>query len=70
LRQEVQREIASLRQYWLTNASRRPPSVDYDIVLRKLIELSRQLANARVIVFNDHGEQQMMDINGQVIRKT
>ncbi|GAB4474397.1 MAG: hypothetical protein Kow0088_10390 [Anaerolineales bacterium] len=70
LRQETQKELTSLHQYWLTNASRRPPSVDYDVVLRKLIELSRHLANARIVIFNEQGGQELMDINGQVIQKT
>ncbi|MCX8061804.1 MAG: hypothetical protein N3D16_04420 [Anaerolineales bacterium] len=70
IRERVEREITSLRQYWLTNASRRPPSVDYDVVLRKLIELSRQLANAKIVVVNEQGRQELMDINGQVILKT
>ena len=67
LRQKAAQELLSLRQYWLTNASRRPASVDYDVVLRRLIELSRHLANARVIFLNEDGQQEMMDINGQVI---
>lgn len=70
IRQKAAQEIASLRQYWLTNVSRRPPSVDYDVVLRKLIELSRHLANAKVIFINEQGQQETMDINGQVIQKT
>lgn len=69
LRQKATQELLSLRQYWLTNVSRRPPSVDYDVVLRRLIELSRHLANARIIIVNEDGQQEMMDINGQVIRK-
>ncbi len=69
LRQKATQELASLRQYWLSNASRRPPSVDYDVVLRRLIELSRHLANARIVFVNEDGQQEMMDINGQVIRK-
>lgn len=69
LRQKAAQELLSLRQYWLSNASRRPPSVDYDVVLRRLIELSRHLANARIIIVNEDGQQEMMDINGQVIRK-
>lgn len=70
MRQKVSQELTSLRQYWLTNASRRPPSVDYDVVLRKLIELSRYLANAKIVVVNEQGQQELMDINGQVILKT
>jgi len=69
LRQKAAQELLSLRQYWLTNASRRPPSVDYDVVLRRLIELSRHLANARIVINNEDGQQEMMDINGQVIKK-
>ncbi|MCS7248563.1 MAG: hypothetical protein NZ840_10015 [Anaerolineales bacterium] len=69
LRQEVNQELSSLRQYWLTNASRRPPSVDYDIVLRRLIELSRSFANAKVYWINEQGQQEVMDINGQILQK-
>ncbi len=69
LRQKAERELSSLRQYWLTNASRRPASVDYDVVLRKLIELSRHLANAKITLVNEVGQQEMMDINGQIILK-
>lgn len=69
LRQKAAQELLSLRQYWLSNVNRRPPSVDYDVVLRRLIELSRHLANARITIVNEDGQQEMMDINGQVIKK-
>lgn len=70
LRLKNQEELESVRQYWLTNTAHKSPAMDYDIVLKKLIEISRNLATARIVVKTADGKSEMMDINGQLTMKT
>lgn len=69
LRGKYQAEVHSVRQYWISNASRRTAAVDYDIVLKRLIEISRNMANAKVYYVNEEGKTEALDINGQVVAK-
>ena len=70
LRLKNQEELESIRRYWLTNTSRKSPAMDYDIVLKKLIEISRNLATARIAIKTADGRFESMDINGQLMMKT
>ncbi len=69
LRLKNQEELESVRQYWLTNISRKSSALDYDIVLKRLIEISRNFATAKIVIKTEDGKTESLDINGHLTLK-